>query len=325
MSEAAAVSVSGLVHRYGEREALRSVEFAVGPGEIFGLLGPNGGGKTTLFRILATALVPSGGRAEIFDYDVITRAAQVRRLIGVVFQTPSLDKKLSAAENLWHHGHLYGLRGAALRERTAEMLARVGLRDRAHDRVERLSGGLQRRVELAKGLLHQPRLLLMDEPSSGLDPGARRDLWEYLRLIRSRDGLAVLLTTHLMDEAAQCDRVAILHRGSLVAIGTPHELTHELEGEIVSLQTGDPRQLAETIRAKLGLNATVLGNTVRLEHDQAHELVGRLYQLFPGEIDAVTVRRPSLEDVFIRRTGHRFWEEQDQNQQSAGIRQPDDR
>ena len=216
MSDIPAVSVEGLTHRYGDREALRGVSFAVPPGEIFGLLGPNGGGKTTLFRILSTALVPTSGQARIFGQDVIAQPALVRQQIGIVFQSPSLDKKLTAAENLRHHGHLYGLRGRVLRARTDEMLARVGLSDRAGDRVERLSGGLQRRVELAKGLLPQPRMLLMDEPSTGLDPGARRDLWDYLTQLRDRDGLTILLTTHLMDEADRCDRVAILDRKSVV-------------------------------------------------------------------------------------------------------------
>ena len=213
MSAEPAVLIDRVSHRYGNREALRSVSFEVRAAEIFALLGPNGGGKTTLFRILSTSFAPTGGRAEVFGHDLVTQSAQVRQQMGVVFQAPSLDKKLSAAENLWHHGHLYGLRGQPLRQQMTEMLGRVGLSDRARDRVEKLSGGMQRRVEVAKGLLHRPRLLLMDEPSTGLDPGARRDLWDYLKESRERDRLTILLTTHLMGEAEQCDRVAILHRG----------------------------------------------------------------------------------------------------------------
>jgi ABC-2 type transport system ATP-binding protein len=309
MSADPAVSVEELTHRYGDREALRPVSFTVPRGEIFGLLGPNGGGKTTLFKILSTSIVPTGGRARIFGADVVSSAAMVRRQIGVVFQAPSLDKKLTAAENIWHHGHLYGLSGAALRGRAAEMLARVGLADRAGDRVERLSGGMQRRVELAKGLLPQPRLLLMDEPSSGLDPGARRDLWDYLVQLRDRDGLTVLLTTHLMDEAAQCDRIAILHRGEMVALGTPKELTAAVGDEVVYLESQTAVRLASEIQVKWQLKATVFENTVRVEQPNAHELVPQLFAAFPGAIESVTVRRPSLEDVFIHRTGHRFWEQ----------------
>ncbi len=309
MSDEPAVVVDGLAHRYGECEALRGVSFAVGRGEIFGLLGPNGGGKTTLFRILSTSFLATAGRAAILGFDVARDVANVRRQLGVVFQSPSLDKKLTAAENLRHHGHLYGLRGGALRSRIAEMLSRVGLADRASDRVEHLSGGQQRRVELAKGLLHHPRLLLMDEPCTGLDPGARRDLWDYLRQVREREGITILLTTHLMDEAALCDRVGILHRGEIVALGTPAELTATIGGEVVCLDSPDAASLARRIAEKLALAPRVVDDEVRIEHDRGHELVTRLFAEFSGEFRSVTVRRPTLEDVFIQRTGHRFWNE----------------
>src|SRR5262245_59698257 len=303
-----AVSVENVVHRYGAREALRGISFRIGRGEIFGLLGPNGGGKTTLFRILSTSFAPTNGTARVFERDVVTEPHEVRRMLGVVFQAPSLDKKLTAAENLMHHGHLYGLRGAELRQRIGEMLDRVGLADRANDRIEHLSGGMQRRVEVAKGLLHRPQLMIMDEPSTGLDPSARRDLWEYLQQVRDREQLTVLLTTHLMDEAALCDRVAILNRGEFVALGTPGELAAEVGDELVSLETCNPQGLADRARAELGLTCIVLDNTVRIEYESGHTLVAQLFEAFPGEIQSVTVRRPSLEDVFIRKTGHRFWE-----------------
>src|SRR5262245_38171084 len=243
-----AVSVENVVHRYGAREALRGISFRIGRGEIFGLLGPNGGGKTTLFRILSTSFAPTNGTARVFEHDVVQQAHEVRRMLGIVFQAPSLDKKLTSAENLMHHGHLYGLRGSALRQRIQEMLERVGLADRANDRIEHLSGGMQRRIEVAKGLLHRPQLRIMDEPSTCLDPADRRDSWEYLKQVRDRENLTVLLTTHLMDEAAQCDRVAILNRGELVAIGTPAELAAEVGSEVVSLEVRDTRGLADRIR-----------------------------------------------------------------------------
>jgi ABC-2 type transport system ATP-binding protein len=247
---------------------------------------------------------------------VVKQAAQVRQQMGVVFQAPSLDKKLSAAENLWHHGHLYGLRGQPLRHQMNEMLARVGLADRAGDRIEKLSGGMQRRVEVAKGLLHHPRLLLMDEPSTGLDPGARRDLWEYLKQVRERDGLTILLTTHLMDEAERCDRVAILHHGELVALGAPMELTAAVGDEVISLECNSPQQLAERVKSRMSLTCSVLENTIRIERERGHELVAQLFETFPGEIQSVTVRRPTLEDVFVQKTGHRFWEADDGNLKS---------
>jgi ABC-2 type transport system ATP-binding protein len=306
MSAEWAVSVQNIVHRYGARLALRGVSLQVAGGELFGLLGPNGCGKTTLFRILATSLPPSDGQAQVFGLDVVQQAPRVRRTIGVVFQSPSLDKKLTAAENLMHHGHLYGLRGLRLRERIREVFDAIGLADRADDRVEQLSGGMQRRVEVAKGLLHQPRLMIMDEPSTGLDPGARRDMWTYLAQVRDRDNLAILLTTHLMDEADRFDRVAILNRGELVAIGTPGELAAEVGGEVVTLQASDPRGLAGRIQGQLGLACTVIENTVRIEQERGHELVAMLFDSFPGEIITVTVRRPTLEDVFLRKTGHGY-------------------
>jgi ABC-2 type transport system ATP-binding protein len=275
---------------------------------VLALLGPNGGGKTTLFRILSTAILPQSGNASIFGISTADQPAAVRRAIGVVFQAPSLDKKLTAAENLWHHGHLYGMRGGTLRGRIAEMLAWMDLSDRASDRVQTLSGGMQRRVELAKGLLHRPRLLLMDEPSTGLDPGARRDLWAYLRQARQRDGITILLTTHLMDEAEQCDRVGILHQGELVAMDSPQSLTRAVGDEVITLEARDAGRLAQALQSRLGIDCTVFENSIRMQRPRGHELVAQLYREFPEEIRAVTVRNPTLEDVFIHHTGRSFWE-----------------
>src|SRR5579872_232284 len=227
-SPAAAIEVEGLRHSYGERAALRGVSFDVRPGEIFALLGPNGSGKTTLFRILSTLMLPTGGRAVIARFDPARQPAEVRRRLGIVFQSPSADLKLTVAENLRHQGHLYGLRGAVLRERIEEMLGRVGLADRARDKVETLSGGMQRRVELAKGLMHRPDVLLLDEPTTGLDPGARLDVWQYLRELRAQERVSILVTTHLMEEAERCDRLAILNSGEIVALGTPVALRGQI-------------------------------------------------------------------------------------------------
>jgi len=200
-SAASVISVQNLVHRYESRTALNGVSFDVRPAELFGLLGPNGSGKTTLFRILSTLMIPTGGRALVMGFDAALDPASLRRQIGVVFQAQSVDPKLTAYENLWHQGHLYGLRGSALKTRVHEILTRVGLADRAKERVETFSGGMQRRIELAKGLLHHPAVLLLDEPTTGLDPGARRDLWQYLQILRDEEHVSVLVTTHLMEEA----------------------------------------------------------------------------------------------------------------------------
>ena len=198
---AAVIEISDLRHRYGEREALRGVTFEVAGGEIFAMLGPNGGGKTTLFKILSTLMRPVSGAVRVLGHDLAREAAAVRPRLGVVFQNPGLDAKLTVAENLVHHGHLYGLGGASLRERVKQVLVELDLTERADDRVETLSGGLARRTELARGLLHAPELLLLDEPSTGLDPGARRDFSHHLRGLRDRAGVTVVLTTHFMEEA----------------------------------------------------------------------------------------------------------------------------
>jgi ABC-2 type transport system ATP-binding protein len=303
------ISVHGLVHRYNDRAALNGVSFDVRPAELFGLLGPNGSGKTTMFRILSTLMVPVAGQAIILGHDAAKDPSQLRREIGVVFQAQSIDLKLTAAENLQHQGHLYGLHGPALRARIKEILERVRLADRARDRAETFSGGMQRRLELAKGLLHGPRVLLLDEPTTGLDPGARRDLWQYLSILRDEEQVTVLVTTHLMEEAERCDRLAILNEGKLVALGTPTELKREIGGDVIVLEAKDPEALAVRIRTRFNISVQVVGSQVRIEKDQAHRFVTNVVEAFPGEIDGLSIAKPSLEDVFIKRTGHRFWTE----------------
>ncbi|MHB8215254.1 MAG: ABC transporter ATP-binding protein [Candidatus Sulfotelmatobacter sp.] len=314
----AVISVENLVHRYENRTALNGVSFEVRPAELFGLLGPNGSGKTTLFRILSTLMIPSAGRAVIMGCDAVQEPARLRRQIGVVFQAQSIDLKLTAYENLWHQGHLYGLRGAALKKRIQEILARVGLLDRAKELVETFSGGMQRRIELAKGLLHHPGVLLLDEPTTGLDPGARRDLWQYLQMLRDEERVSVLVTTHLMEEAERCDRLAIMNEGNLVALGTPAELKAEIGGDVILLDAAhDAGALAEHIRARFHVETTVLENQVRMEREGAHRFVTEIVEAFPGEIEALSVSKPALEDVFIRRTGHKFWTETNENREDA--------
>jgi ABC-2 type transport system ATP-binding protein len=307
--EPVVISVQDVVHSYGNRAALKGVSFDVRHAELFGLLGPNGSGKTTLFRILSTLMIPAGGRAEIMGFDVARDPNRLRRQIGVVFQAQSIDVKLTAAENLWHQGHLYGLRGAALKSRITEMLGRVGLADRANEKAETFSGGMQRRLELAKGLLHHPSVLLLDEPTTGLDPGARRDLWQYLAILRHEERVTVIVTTHLMEEAERCDRLAIMNEGKVVALGTPDELKHEIGGDVILLDANDGDSLAERIRVRFHLDAQVLHGQVRIERENGHRFITDVVEAFPGEIEAISVSKPTLEDVFIHRTGHRFWTE----------------
>jgi len=281
------------------------VSFRVEPGELFGLLGPNGGGKSTLFRILSTLLPASGGRARILGHDVATEPHAVRRALGVVFQHPSVDGLLTVEENLVHHGHLYGLSGIPLRRALGEVLARLGLADRRRERVARLSGGLKRRTELAKALLVGARVMLLDEPSTGLDPAARRDLVAWL-LERREDGIAIVLTTHDMDEAERCDRIAILDRGCVVALGAPATLTAEVGGDVVVVHAAAVEALRERVRARFGIEGRVVDGALRLERPRGHELVRDLIEAFPEAVRSVTYGKPTLEDVLVRRTGHRL-------------------
>lgn len=302
------VAVDRLSHRYGETVALRDVSFDVARGELFGLLGPNGGGKTTLLKILATLLRPAGGSARVGGVDVVRDRTEVRHRIGVVFQHASLDPHLTPNENLRHQGHLYGLRGSELGRRIEAGLDRMGVADRAGDRVKTLSGGLRRRVELAKGLLHRPRVVLLDEPTVGLDPGGRRELWDHMAELREESGATVLVTTHLMEEAERCHRVGILDRGRLVALGSPEELEREIRGDVIALESDDARELAAAIEERFGIETAVLDEVVRIEREDGAAFVPRLAEAFPGRIATITVGKPTLEDVFVHRTGHRFEE-----------------
>lgn len=308
-SRSPVVEVTGLTHRYGEHLALNGLSFSVNRGEIFGLLGPNGGGKTTTFRILSTLIKPTSGNVKIFGHDLLTEAHEVRRHIGVVFQAPSLDKKLTAYENLKHQGHLYGMSGAALKDRIKLLLDRVKLGDRAHEYVERFSGGMRRRVELAKGLLHGPEILILDEPSTGLDPGARHDLWHYLAQLSREENVTSLLTTHYMEEAAHCHRIAIINKGERVALDTPENLRATIGGDVVTLDVREPEKIQAEIRDKLGVEAKVFDGKLRIERENGHELIAKLAELLPGRIESMTLSKPTLEDVFIRKTGHKFWVE----------------
>jgi len=301
------LEANGLSFSYGERQALRDVSFTIGRGEIFGFLGPNGGGKTTLFKILSTLVESDRGEVRMLGHDLRAQANAIRPGLGVVFQHPSLDGKLTVAENLSHHGHLYGMSGRRLRERSAAILERMGISARAGDLVETLSGGLQRRTELAKALLHEPQLLLLDEPSTGLDPGARREFNDYLALLRERDGVTIVLTTHYMEEAERCDRIGVMHRGELVAIGTPAELKDSIGGEVVVIHARSAEALKPKIDQRFGLSSTVVGGTIRIERPRGHELVAAMVDAFGDEIDSVSVGKPTLEDVFVHLTGHQFF------------------
>jgi ABC-2 type transport system ATP-binding protein len=304
--EACAVVVRGLGHRYGERVALDGLDLAIGIGEIFGILGPNGSGKTTLFRLLSTLIAPTRGSAAIFGQDLVRDAARIRTLLGIAFQSPSVDGKLTCLENLRYRGHLQGLRGPALARRSDELLDRFDLRDRRDERLEHLSGGLRRRVELAMAVLHAPRLLLLDEPATGLDPGARRAFRGLLEQLRREDRVTVAVTTHDIEEADRCDRVTILDRGRRVALGTPEELRASIGGDVLDVSARDPAALADSIRARFDVEAMVADGTVRIRRSEAHRFVAELVDAFPEEVHSVRVGKPTLADVFLQRTGRAF-------------------
>ena len=297
------IQVQDLTHRYGTRVALKNVTFEVKKGEVFGLLGPNGGGKSTLFRILSTMMVPTEGRAAIAGDDVVRNPAAVRRHVGVVFQTQSLDKALTVEENLRAQGHLHGLSGPELRDRMARAMERLGLADRGKDLVETLSGGLRRRVEIAKALLHRPQVLLMDEASTGLDPAARRDLTRHIEELRDREGVTILLTTHVLEEADRCDRLALLHEGNIVAMGSPAELRSRVGGDVVVLESSEAASLALGIESRFGLKPAAMDGRVRVEIANGHRFIAEVVEAFPGAIQSVGLHKPTLEDVFVRETG----------------------
>jgi len=302
-----AVSAKDLRHSYGTKTALAGVSLEIPKGSIFALLGPNGSGKSTLFRILSTALLPTLGDAWIDGISLRENPYEVRKKLGVVFQSPGLDGKLTVRENLVHQGYLYGLGGAALRSRCDLLLSHLGLTDRAGEMVSTLSGGLKRRAELAKGLLHQPSVVLLDEPSTGLDPGARLDLWRYLTTLRESEGLTILVTTHLMEEAEYCDKIAIINEGKMIRTGTPRELKADVGGDVLAVKSREPEALRAQIQEKLGTPSRLVEGQLLIEHKEASKFITKLIETFPGLIEAVTFRRPTLEDVFIHHTGHEFW------------------
>lgn len=305
------VQTQALSHSYGTRLALDAIHLSVNRGEFFGILGPNGGGKSTLFKILSTLIPPSQGTVFLFGKDVRANTSEIRKQIGVVFQSPAVDKKLTVQENLLHQAHLYGLFGKTLAARIQDLMLRMGLSERANDLVETLSGGLIRRVEIAKALIHQPRLLILDEPTTGLDPLVRREIWEYLSRLRASDFISVILTTHLMDEAETCDRICILDQGKMVALGKPADLREDFNADVITIRTRFPEKMKTRIEAVFGNSMRILSGAIRMERKNGHQFVSDLMPCLGDDVESVTVGKPTLEDVFVKATGHQFREIED--------------
>lgn len=308
MSDEICIQVKQLQHSYGDRPALCGVSFGIQRGSIFGFVGPNGGGKTTLFNILCSLIPIQSGTVDSLGFRLDRECSQYRQEIGVTFQAPSLDRRLTVRENLIHQGHLYGLRGDRLNRESNLQLERFGVADRAADIVDTLSGGLKRRVELAKCLLHRPSLLLLDEPSTGLDPGARRGLWRCLEELRERDSVTVVVTTHLMEEAERCDELILLDHGSIAAQGTPSGLRDAIGGESVTIVADRPDELRGRLASELNFEFSRSGESLVMRSENGHEVLRAVAGRFSGEIRSISVDKPSLEDVFMEKTGRRMSE-----------------
>ncbi|HEX6811217.1 MAG TPA: ABC transporter ATP-binding protein [Planctomycetota bacterium] len=298
-----AITAADLAFTYGERQALQDVSFEVMLGQAYGFLGPNGSGKSTLFKLLSTIVPLQRGRVSMLGLDLATQAAAIRRRIGVVFQSPAVDKKLTVRENLHYAGLLLGLAGRELGARIDQILAAAELADRARDLTGELSGGMRRRVEIGKCLLAKPDLVLLDEASTGLDPKARRDMWA---LLRAQAGLTVVFTTHLMDEAVEAHSLVLLDQGRIVAAGRPAALMREVGGQVLEIETPEAPVLAGELKAAFGVAVQVVDGTLRIEGQVVHELVPKLMQRFGERVQRLQLAHPSLQDVFLRKTGKRF-------------------
>jgi ABC-2 type transport system ATP-binding protein len=305
-----AIEVINLTKRFGDFTAVDAISFDVSKAEIFGFLGPNGAGKTTTISMLCTLLRITSGQAFLGGHDVAREPAEVRRQIGIVFQDTTLDDRLTAAENLRFHAEVYGMERSVIAARSREMLERVGLEDRAKDVVINFSGGMKRRLEIARGLMHSPTALFLDEPTIGLDPQTRRSLWSYAQSLREEEGVTIFLTTHYMDEAEACDRIAIIDHGKIVALDTPAGLKARLGGDVISVSGADNQALAKEISERFQVQPRLENGNVEFRVDHGDVFLPMLFSRLATSIETVSVRRPTLDDVFVALTGHQIREQE---------------
>jgi ABC-2 type transport system ATP-binding protein len=299
----AAIQVENLTRSFKTLTAVDRISFEVNTGEVFGFLGPNGAGKTTTVKMLCTLLRPTSGRARVAGFDIESQQTSVRKSIGIIFQDPSLDDRLTARENLRFHGIIYKVPRRELPARIAQSLAWMELEDRADDLVRNFSGGMKRRLEIARGLLHAPRVLFLDEPTIGLDPQTRNRIWEYLLKLRSEFNITLFMTTHYMDEAEYCDRIAIIDNGTIVALDTPAQLKAHVRGDVIVLRTQDNIRAAEELKEKFGFTPVADQQGVRFEAPNGAELIPRLIRELSVRVEAASMSQPTLDDVFLKLTG----------------------
>ncbi len=311
-----AIDVNGLVRKFGDFVAVDGVTFSVNEDEIFGFLGPNGAGKTTTINMLCTLLRPDAGNAKVNGFDVVEQQAAVRQSIGLIFQDPSLDEQLTGRENLRFHAMMYDLSRETFQERADDLLAMVDLSEKADDLVRTYSGGMKRRLEIARGLLHHPKVLFLDEPTLGLDPQTRRHIWDYLRKLRQQKGVTMFMTTHYMDEAENCDRIAIIDHGEIVSLDTPENLKGLVGGDIVTIRTSNNESALEKLNEFQNVNVRQGPEDQLIVETQAgDQFIPRMMTAFtnggsPVEVRSVNLRRPTLEDVFIKLTGRAIREQE---------------
>ncbi|MER7501523.1 ATP-binding cassette domain-containing protein [Nonomuraea pusilla] len=303
MTAGPAIVVRDLRKSYGKVEAVKGVGFEVAPGEVFGFLGPNGAGKTTTISMLCTLVNPTGGTAEVAGHDVVRERDEVRRNIGLVFQDPTLDGYLSAEQNLRFHAELYGVPKSVMGDRIRQVMEMVALWDRKDAKVMTFSGGMKRRLEIARGLLHSPRVLFLDEPTVGLDPQTRAAIWGYINELRRLEDITIFMTTHYMDEAEYCDRIAIIDHGEIVVVDSPEALKASVGEDRVQIHTADDARAIAALRDRFGLEAAVRDGAVTFSVASGEEFVPRLFAELGMPIRAVSVARPSLDDVFMSYTG----------------------
>jgi ABC-2 type transport system ATP-binding protein len=298
-----AISVTDLAKNYGEVRAVRGINFEVPMGEVFGFLGPNGAGKSTTINMLCTLTKPTSGSARVAGHDVVSERDDVRRNIGLVFQDPTLDGYLTATQNLQLHAELYGVQSDLVKPRMQQVMEMVGLWDRRNGTVGTFSGGMRRRLEIARGLMHSPRVLFLDEPTIGLDPQTRRSIWSYIQELQEREEITIFMTTHYMDEAEWCDRIAIMDNGEIVALDTPQALKAGVGTDRVTIHTDDNQAAIDALARQFGLEAQVSEGAVVFGVEAGEEFVPRLFAEFELPIRSVAVSRPTLDDVFMSYTG----------------------